>query len=314
MPRIPDDEIDRIKRTTDLATLVRSRGIELKKHGSSNLVGRCPFHDDGNTPNLIVTPSKGLYHCMACGAAGNPIQFVQKFDGVSFRHAFELLADGGKAAFEDVPPNGTPRRQATIPKLACPLNPETDDNTLLGQVATYYHERLKQTPGALAYLKERGLDDDELIRHFKIGFGDRTLGLRLPHKNRKAGALLRERLETLGVYRESGHEHFTGSIVIPVSTPKGWVSEMYGRKITKNLRKGTPLHLYLPGPHRGIFNETTLEQREIILCESLIDALTFFRYGMEAVTTIYGTEGFTDELFEAIQGGRNRKRSLRLRC
>ena len=98
MARIPDGDIDRIKRETDLAALVRSRGIELRKHGTGNLVGKCPFHNDDKTPNLIVTPAKGLWHCMACGAAGNAIQFVEKFDGVSFRHAFELLS-AGKPAF-----------------------------------------------------------------------------------------------------------------------------------------------------------------------------------------------------------------------
>ena len=40
MPRIPDTEIERIKQATDLAALVRSRGIELKKHGNGHLTGR----------------------------------------------------------------------------------------------------------------------------------------------------------------------------------------------------------------------------------------------------------------------------------
>ena len=64
---------------------------------------------------------------------------------------------------------------------------------------------------------------------------------------------------------------------------------MYGRKITTNLRAGTPLHLYLPGPHRGVWNEEALEaSKEIILCESLIDALTFWCAGFRNVTASYG--------------------------
>lgn len=36
------------------------------------------------------------------------------------------------------------------------------------------------------------------------------------------------------------------------------------------------MHLYLPGPHRGVWNgEAPAAAKEIILCESLIDALTF---------------------------------------
>ena len=73
-----------------------------------------------------------------------------------------------------------------------------------------------------------------------------------------------------------------------------------GRKINDNLREGTAYHLYLPGPHVGIFNGEALRaSREIILCEAIIDALSFWVNGHRNVTCIYGTEGFTDELFQA---------------
>ena len=52
------------------------------------------------------------------------------------------------------------------------------------------------------------------------------------------------------------------------------VSEVYGRKVRDDLRAGTPRHLYLPGPHRGVWNLQALAvSDEIILAESLIDAL-----------------------------------------
>ena len=276
MPRIANEEIERIKRETDLAALIRSRGIELRKHGSKDLVGRCPFHEDNESPNLIVTPGKGLFHCMACGAAGNPIQFVEKFDGVSFRHAFELLANGGTAAFENAPTR--PTKKATVPKLPCPLDLNADDGTLLDQVAEYYHERLTQSKAALDYLASRGLDDEELVRRFRVGFADRTLGLRLPDRNRKEGAELRSRLQELGVFRkDSGHEHFNGSVVFPIVNGNDHVAEIYGRKITKGLRKGTPEHLYLPGPHHGIFNQEALtdNQKSSFVNRSLMRSHSF---------------------------------------
>jgi hypothetical protein len=43
MPRIPDAEIGRIKQATDLVALVRSRGIELKKHGTKDWAGPLPI-------------------------------------------------------------------------------------------------------------------------------------------------------------------------------------------------------------------------------------------------------------------------------
>jgi DNA primase len=55
--------------------------------------------------------------------------------------------------------------------------------------------------------------------------------------------------------------------------------------------------LYLPGAHSGVFNLASLKLfDEVILCESLIDAMTFWVHGFRNVTTSYGTGGFTDEI------------------
>jgi DNA primase len=189
MPRIPEADLDRVKHATDLLALVRSRGVELKKHGSKDWIGCCPFHDDQSNPNFIVSPAKGLFHCMVCGKAGNAIQFVQFHDGVSFRHAFEVLNQGGSVAFVAQPPT----KQATVPKLDCPLVLEADDVALMNQSLAYYRERLAQTPAALEYLKHRGIA--AAIEPFGLGFADRTLGLRLPMKNRNDGEALRTAVE-----------------------------------------------------------------------------------------------------------------------
>src|SRR5258706_849054 len=139
-----------------------------------------------------------------------------------------------------------------------------------------------------------------MIERFRMGFANRTLGYRLPEKNRVAGAELRGRLAKVGILRESGHEHFNGSVVIPVFNLEGEVVEMYGRKITRALRENTPLHSYLPGPLRGVWNEQAfIASKEIILCEALIDALidalTFWCAGFRHVTASYGVNGFTDD-------------------
>ena len=299
MPRISELEIERVNRRTDLLALVRSRGVELRQHEGQNWIGRCPFHDDRSNRNFIVSPDKGLFHCIACGAAGNAIQFVQRHDGVSFRHAFELLNRG--AAFTAQPQ----AKQSTVPKLDCPLVLDADDAALMNQSLAYYRERLAQTPAALDYLKRRGIE--AAIEPFGLGFADRTLGLRLPMKNRQDGEALRTRLQKLGLLRESGHEHFNGCVVFPIRNDKGQVTEIYGRKINDNLRPGTAYHLYLPGPHVGVFNRECLASADIILCEAVIDALTFWVNGLKNVTCIYGTEGFTEELLQAFREHKTRR-------
>ncbi|WP_158598053.1 hypothetical protein [Noviherbaspirillum saxi] len=181
---------------------------------------------------------------------------------MSFRHAVELLkADPSLAAQGDAPV-----KRATVRALPSPVTFDADDQALLNQSVSYYHETLKQSPEALAYLKARGLDHPELVERFVLGYANRTLGLRLPEKNRLSGADIRTRLQKIGIYRESGHEHFNGSLVVPVLDDAGNVTEVYGRKIRDDLRKGTPLHLYLPGPHRGVWNEQALAENKESSC------------------------------------------------
>ena len=74
MPRIPDSEIERLKTEVSLVRLVESSGVELEKRGG-NRVGCCPFHED-DTPSLVVTVAKNLWHCFGCDAGGDPIEWV----------------------------------------------------------------------------------------------------------------------------------------------------------------------------------------------------------------------------------------------
>ena len=292
MARIPEADIERLKNEVSVERLVEASGIELKR-GGKDLLGRCPFHED-DTASLVVTPAKNLWHCFGCGIGGGPIDWMIKLRGVSFRHAVELLREGVVPLAADAG-----AKRSTVKALPPPIAFDADDQALLSQTIDYYHERLLATSEAQAYLAGRGLAHPELLAHFKLGVADRMLGLRLPDKTRKAGADIRARLQKIGLYRDSGHEHFNGSLVVPVFDEAGNVAEVYGRKLLDNLRPGTPRHLYLPareGRGRGVFNIAALAaSKEVILCEALLDALTFWCAGYRNVTTSYGIEGFTEE-------------------
>ncbi len=287
MARVAEEELERIKREVSIERLVEASGIELRRHGA-DLIGLCPFHDDSE-PSLVLTPAKNLWHCLgACQTGGSVIDWVMKAQGVSFRHAVELLRNG-HSPLAAVP--ARPVKQSTTPKLPSPFEREVEDEELARRVVDFYHATLKANSEALGYLAKRGLESPEMIERFRLGYSNRTLGYRLPAKNRQAGEEIRSRLEKLGFLRPSGHELFSGSLVVPIFDEAGRVAEVYGRKIHENLRAGTPKHLYLPGPHRGVWNsEALVASDEIILCEALIDALTFWAAGFRNVTTSYGVE------------------------
>jgi len=339
MARIPESEIERLKLQVSVVRLVEAAGIQLKPHGKDQ-VGRCPWHDD-KTPSLIVSPKTNLWHCMgACQMGGSSIDWVMKFEGVSFRHAVELLKRQlGDAPAVEIAASTIEQGEATPRAVFGPLHAATagsaepevasgilpsaatagsakplahpcasllavsdDDQALLRWVVDYYHAVLKQSQEAKSYLDARGIYSVDAIETFKLGFANRTLGYLMPEATVKAGAKLRAALQRVGLYRASGHEHLSGSLVVPVTDLDGKVTEVYGRKITPGLRAGTPLHLYLPGPHRGVFNEQGfVGQEEVILCEALIDALTFWCAGYRNVTSSYGIEGFTEDHIEALK-------------
>ena len=142
MARIPESEVERLKKDVSLERLASAAGIELKRHGA-DLHGRCPFHDD-KTPSLVISPEKNLWHCLgACQTGGSVIDWVMKAHGVSFRHAVELLREEHPSL---AAPLSSAVKHSTVRKLAAPVTHDADDRAALGQVIDFYHATLKQSP------------------------------------------------------------------------------------------------------------------------------------------------------------------------
>jgi DNA primase catalytic core len=271
--------------------------IELKPQGK-NLVGFCPWHKD-DKPSFIVTPDKNLWHCMgACDEGGDVFSLVQKAEKVSFRRAAEILLEisGSIPASQVIQtPAGT--------KHPILVNPDQKlaDVDLMNHVTGFYHRAFLNDPKAMKYLESRHCMHPEAVKRFKIGYANRTLGYRIPNTTAD-GQRLKQRLKALGVFRKSGHEHLSGSVVFPVFDINGNPVQMYGRKITAGLRKGTPEHLYLEQPMAGVWNlEGIAHQKQWILCECIIDALTLWCQGLGNVTCCFGKNSFTDDMWAVLR-------------
>ena len=303
MARIPETELARLKAEVSVQRLVEGCGVQLRRQGK-DFVGRCPFHDD-DSPSLVVTPAKNLWHCLgACARGGGPIDWVMTAQGVSFRHAVELLREASPSlAVMAQPRTEGPVAKSTTVKLPSLVEVDAEDQVLLDRVVGHYAEALASHEGAQAFLAKRKIDDPDAVERFKVGFVDRTLGYRLPGVTTQAGRQVRDRLRALGVIKASRHEHFRGYVTFPVLDVEGRTGEIYGRLMGKpDPRSAPPKHLYLPGPHRGVWNIAAFaETDELIVTESIIDALTLWCAGFRHVTAAYGTDGWTPEHQQAIQ-------------
>ncbi|MFC0138945.1 toprim domain-containing protein, partial [Erwinia mallotivora] len=153
-----------------------------------------------------------------------------------------------------------------------------------------------------------------LVSHFRLGFaGAHGVAGALPSPDCKAGKALRTRLKQLGVIRESNRQdHFRGCLVVPVTgwsesydpQSRGRVLQLYGRRTMADhmVLKGSAKHLYLPSPLAGIWNEEALKaSSDVILCEALIDAMTFWCASYRNVISAYGVNGFTAGHLPALQ-------------
>ena len=165
MARIPEYEVERLRKEISVERLAEARGIKLRRQGS-DLLGLCPFHND-RTPSLVITPSKNLWHCLgACGTGGSAIDWVMRAEGVSFRHAVELLRkDHLPVAASPI----QPVKQSTVRKLPAPVTAGAGNGELLGTIVGFYQDALRESPEAMKYLEARGLQSDSLTRFKSCG-------------------------------------------------------------------------------------------------------------------------------------------------
>ena len=182
-------------------------------------------------------------------------------------------------------------------KLASPVTPDADDQQMLRQVVGYYHETLKHSPEALRYLQGRGLTHPEMLAHFQLGFANRTLGYTLP----KPGIASRRR-SARAVCSGSAS---CGNRATSTSTARSSCRSSRSRATcwactAARSRQACARARRCICTCRGRIAACGTSRRwksskEIILCEALIDALTFWCAGFRNVTASYGVNGFTDD-------------------
>jgi 5S rRNA maturation endonuclease (ribonuclease M5) len=185
----------------------------------------------------------------------------------------------------------------TPPSSSMPANgnggaPAVRSGAVLARVVEHYHRTFCERADAREYLKKRGLVDGDLLRAHRVGYADGSLLKVIP----KDGEL-REQLVKLGVITSEGRELLGGCIVVPIPDPvSGQWTNLYGRGL-RTLR-----HCYLPGPLRGVLNfQAARLSEEVILAESILDALSFHQAGIATAIPIYGTNGFTPDHLDLLK-------------
>jgi DNA primase len=168
----------------------------------------------------------------------------------------------------------------------------SNPTALLSRVVEHYHRTFCERPDAQEYLAKRGLTDADMLRAFKVGYADGSLLKLVGKRGEQYDALL-----SLGVLTKEGRELLGGCVVVPIPDPmSGAWTTLYGRGVR------TPRHCYLNGPLRGVLNyQAAKSAAEVILTESVIDALSFHQAGISTAIPIYGANGFTADHFDVLK-------------
>jgi DNA primase catalytic core len=306
---VTKDAIEEVRRSHDLVQVIRESGVVLERQGR-NYVGPCPFHED-HTPSLVVSPEKQLWNCLggcrgAVGSSGGDvIAFVRRKHGLDFVAALRHL--GYREPIARV--GGRPRPSTGAVAGPAARSRETGEMRttpvgvsipadLLKRVSEHYHLVFRERREGQEYLQGRGLTDPDVFSAFEVGYVDGSL---LGMLDAKASRDLSE----IGILTSARRELLMRCVVFPLTLPDSGVVGLYGRHI------GRERHLYLPGPRRGVFHWQAMKgAQEIILTESVIDALTLYQAGLRNVSAIYGVQGLTADHLDLLQRFRVRRARL----
>lgn len=281
---IPQSFIQELLTRVDVVDVV-GKAVKLRKAGA-NYQGLCPFHNE-KTPSFSVSPTKQFYHCFGCGAHGSAISFLMEHHGLGFVEAVhELARDVGLTVPEDHSREGAEAARKASQQLAL--------SQWLDQAARYYRSRLKETPAAITYLKERGVTG-EIARHFGLGYapaGWRNLEGVLP--DYAAEDAVRAGLVIAG---EDGkrYDRFRERIMFPIRNPRGQVIGFGGRV----LGQGEPKYLNSPGGplfskgHElyGLFEarEGIRASGRVLVVEGYMDVVMLHQHGCQYAVATLGT-------------------------
>ncbi|MDP9899891.1 DNA primase [Variovorax ginsengisoli] len=294
---IPPSFIQELIARADVVEIV-GRYVPLKKAGA-NFMGLCPFHGE-KSPSFSVSPTKQFYHCFGCGVHGNAIGFLMEHAGMGFVEAVHDLA--GQYGLQVPEDDASPEERA---RAAGQRQKQATLSEVLEKAGEAYRKQLRQSPGAIDYLKGRGVSG-EIARQFGIGYapaGWRTLAGVFPSYDdpllAESGLVIvgeEDPADGAG-HAAKRYDRFRDRVMFPIRNVKGECIGFGGRVLGDEKPK------YLNSPETPVFSKG----RELY---GLYEARAAFRDRGYALVT----EGYMDVVALAQLGFPNAVATLGTAC
>ena len=286
---IDKTSIENLKQRLDIVEVVGSY-VELKKNGA-NYKCVCPFHND-TSPSLVVSPSKQIYHCFACGAGGDSIKFVMEYEKLTYPESIEKLANMVNFSLSYTTASGVKK----------------EDRKLMESLNLFYTKQLDKTPFAKEYLVKRGISEAS-VEKFEIGYAPASFATLDFLSSR--GYAMSESMEYGVAGMGDNHQpyaRFIERVTFPIYSPSNRLVGFGGRTLSNHPAK------YVNSPQTKHFNksqllygyhlakETIFKRKAIIITEGYLDVIMLHQAGFSHAVATLGT-ALTNEHLPLITRG-----------
>ena len=286
--------IDKIMDATNIVDVV-GEFVTLRKAGV-NYKGLCPFHDD-TTPSFMVSPSKQICKCFACGEGGTAINFLMKHEQITYPEALRWLAKKYNIEIEEKELTDEEKQQ------------QSDRESMLAVnewAMKYFQDMLKNDPDGIAigkqYFRSRGIRDD-IIEKFNLGYAlpkRDALALAAQKAGYKAEFLVKTGLCFEKGDKEKGLlDRYAGRVIFPWLNVSGRVVAFGGRLLDARTKGVQQKYVNSPDSelyHKerelyGLFQakKAIAKEDRVFMVEGYTDVIAMHQCGLENVVANSGT-------------------------
>lgn len=279
---IPQEYIQEVVRRNDIEEVV-GQYVKLRRTGRT-MTGLCPFHNE-KTPSFVVYPDTQSFYCFGCGAAGDVIGFVRKYNNLGYVESVKQLASRAGMPLPEESDHEATARQRLLEINRC--------------AARYFYENLnaqtEEATLARRYWKEKRGLSDAAIRRFGLGYApDEGFGLVNYLKRR---GFRDDELEHSGLIRRSERGNlytiFRHRVMVPIIDVRGAIIAFGGRVLDDSKPK------YINSPETMVYHKSrTLfalniakksKAKRYILCEGYMDVISMHEAGFDTAVCACGT-------------------------
>ncbi len=287
------DFVEKLKSRLDIVEVL-SEYISLKRAGQ-NYKALCPFHNE-KTPSFVISPDKQVFHCFGCGAGGDLVAFVMRYESLGFSEAVRSLADKAGLDPGDFAP-GAKRGDASDRKSLL---------AVLKEAADFYSQNLERSPAAKGYLENRGVSAGS-IQKFALGCAPAGWGALSSHL--KGKGFDEDTIFTSGICRRNQgggqklYDMLRDRVVFPIRETGGQTIAFGGRITGAGDANpgGDPQPKYLNTADSPVFKkgetlyglelarDAVRKKGYLVICEGYLDVIICHQYGFENAAAPLGT-------------------------